>query len=475
MSTRGQARSALFDSDDLLAVALEAVVLGVLGVFRALWAALVMAVRFPAAAVPLLLVVAAGVLLGSKGVALVLVMLAALLGAWRLKAPSSFSRHVSDRSAFMVRNAIYRLRWTGVARRTDLVAHDGRLGRGRDPELVALLRVRPTTAGSDRLLLRLPTGLTPDDVAGKADAIAHAFRSEAARIHPDRPGRVWLELRRADQLAAPILPLPQSDKLDLAALPVGHAEDGSTWHLRLAGTHLLIAGATGAGKSSVLWSMLRALTRGIRQGLVEVWAVDPKGGMELRPGRALFARFEDSTPEDMCVVLEDLVVLKDSRAKQLAESGQRSHVAGAGSPHIIALLDELATLTAFADRAVTRRIDTALGLLLTQGRACGITVVAAVQDPGKDIVGWRDLFPTRVAMRLDNPLQVAMVLGDGAREMGAKADEISELTPGVAFVRVEGTRQIKRVRAAYVNDNAIAELAAQISVSDEQNQREEVQ
>jgi S-DNA-T family DNA segregation ATPase FtsK/SpoIIIE len=120
-------------------------------------------------------------------------------------------------------------------------------------------------------------------------------------------------------------------------------------------------------------------------------------------------------------------------------------------------------LTAFADRSVTRRIDTALGLLLTQGRACGISVVAAVQDPGKDIVGWRDLFPTRVAMRLDNPVQVAMVLGDSARDDGARADEISELTPGVAYVRTDGTREIVRARAAYLDDQAIARLVDDVT------------
>jgi S-DNA-T family DNA segregation ATPase FtsK/SpoIIIE len=245
---------------------------------------------------------------------------------------------------------------------------------------------------------------------------------------------------------------------DLTAVPVGRREDGSPWSISLAGTHLLIAGATGAGKSSVLWSLLRALQPDIGTGRVQVWAVDPKGGMELRPGRSLFARFEDASPEEMCTMLEDLVTLKDERAKDLAASGARIHLAHPGSPHIVAILDELATLTAFADRSVTRRIDTALGLLLTQGRACGITVVAAVQDPGKDIVGWRDLFPTRIAMRLDNPIQIAMVLGEGAREMGARADEISELTPGVAYVRVEGTRTIQRVRAAYLDDAAIDEM-----------------
>jgi S-DNA-T family DNA segregation ATPase FtsK/SpoIIIE len=114
---------------------------------------------------------------------------------------------------------------------------------------------------------------------------------------------------------------------------------------------------------------------------------------------------------------------------------------------------------------VVRRIEQALGLLLTKGRAVGITVLAAVQDPGKDVVGWRDLFPTRVAMRLDNPIQVDMVLGEGARDLGATADHISETTPGVAFVRVEGTRAIRRVRASYFTDDDIAGLAASVTAS----------
>jgi DNA segregation ATPase FtsK/SpoIIIE, S-DNA-T family len=58
-----------------------------------------------------------------------------------------------------------------------------------------------------------------------------------------------------------------------------------------------------------------------------------------------------------------------------------------------------------------------------------------------------------------------MVLGEGARDQGATADHISELTPGVAFVRVEGTRAIRRVRASYLTDDDIAELAATVTAS----------
>jgi S-DNA-T family DNA segregation ATPase FtsK/SpoIIIE len=73
-------------------------------------------------------------------------------------------------------------------------------------------------------------------------------------------------------------------------VPVGRREDGQPWAVRLRGSHTLVAGATGAGKGSVLWSLIRSLGPGIRDGLVRLWVLDPKGGMELAPGAPLFAR-----------------------------------------------------------------------------------------------------------------------------------------------------------------------------------------
>ena len=211
------------------------------------------------------------------------------------------------------------------------------------------------------------------------------------------------------------------------------------------------------------------LSPAIRDGWVQVWALDPKGGMELGLGRGAFARFEGGSPEAMCDLLEEAVDLKTRRSLDLATHGKRVHQPSAESPHLVIVIDELATLSAFAERTVVRRIEHALGLLLTQGRAVGITVIAAVQDPGKDVVSWRDLFPTRIAMRLDNPIQVDMVLGDGARERGAQADHISELTPGVAYVRIEGSRDVRRVRSAYLTDEDV--LALSTSLSDVRGRR----
>lgn len=458
-------QDAMFESDDLVPVLVEAVVHSVWLAVVTAWALRLFAFRNAVMAATALTLMVVGLREGWTTAALLIAGAAAVFVTWRVLHPTSFARVAAPRMQQVWRGAYYRTRWPRVASRNGLVAYDANVGRKahRNGEVPRIRRLVVTPQGVDRLSLRLPDGLTPSDVAVRCSGIAHALGCRESRVVADRPGRLWLELHRRDALEAVIRPLPQSSDVDLEAVPVGRHEDGRPWEVRLSGTHLLIAGATGSGKGSILWSLLHGLAPDISGGRVQVWAIDPKGGMELRPGARLFSRFEDSDPEAMCQMLEALVGLKDRRAQDLARQGLRKHAASADSPHILAVIDELATLTAFAERGVVRRIDQALGLLLTQGRACGITVLAAVQDPGKDVVGWRDLFPTRIALRLDNPIQVDMVLGEGARDLGATADHISELTPGVAFVRIEGTRALRRVRSAYLTDDDVAALARSAS------------
>ena len=74
----------------------------------------------------------------------------------------------------------------------------------------------------------------------------------------------------------------------------------------------------------------------------------------------------------------------------------------------------------------------------------------------------RNLFPDRIAMRLDEPEQVDMVLGDGARDRGATCELISTdpaIGAGVAFVRLEADPDPVRVRAGWVSDADIWAMA----------------
>jgi DNA segregation ATPase FtsK/SpoIIIE, S-DNA-T family len=133
-------------------------------------------------------------------------------------------------------------------------------------------------------------------------------------------------------------------------------------------------------------------------------------------------------------------------------------------PFLVVLVDEMAFITAYQpDRDLRKRAEAAIATLTSQGRSVGVCVVGALQDPRKDVISLRNLFPTRVALRLDESDQVDMVLGDGARDRGALADEISALPVqggGVGYVRLEASPDPVRVRAAYVSDADIREMAA---------------
>jgi S-DNA-T family DNA segregation ATPase FtsK/SpoIIIE len=279
------------------------------------------------------------------------------------------------------------------------------------------------------------------------------------RVVVDRPGRVWLVFTHQDPLLETIDALDPDLSPDLSSLALGRREDGTPWRLRLLETHLLVAGATGAGKGSVLWSLVRALGPAVRDRSVQLWAIDPKGGMELTPGAGLFTQFAYDSPDSMVRLLEDAVVFMRSRTERLRLAGQRSHVPTPGEPLVVIIVDELAALTAYAgDRDLKRRAESALQLLLSQGRAPGVLVVAAVQDPGKDVIGFRDLFPTRIALRLLEEVQVDMVLGRSARHHGAECDQIPPSLPGVGYVVLDGIREPVRVRAAYASDQDLAQM-----------------
>jgi DNA segregation ATPase FtsK/SpoIIIE, S-DNA-T family len=383
-----------------------------------------------------------------------------LLG-WRLTRPDSFRSH--GRPVLWGgwrRLTRYGPRWRHLMSRHGLVLCDGRLEVW--PRLV---RVR-STGWRDSLLVALRHGQGPAHVEAVTEALAHACRARDARVRLDRPGRVWIDLLVRDPLAAvmPALPVPtDAAAVDLAAVPIGRAEDGSPWCLPLLGAHVLVAGATGSGKGSVVWSVLRALLPGIRAGSVQVWAVDPKGGMELGPGRSLFARYEDTSPEAMVELLEDAVAVLQRRARRLKEQAVRRLVPSTAEPFVLVVVDELAALTAYqADRKLKARADTAIQLLTSQGRAPGVCLLAALQDPAKEVLPYRNLFPVRVALRLDEPGQADMVLGAQARERGARCDQIPPSLPGVGYVKVDGVREPVRVRAGWVTDADITAMTAAV-------------
>ena len=252
--------------------------------------------------------------------------------------------------------------------------------------------------------------------------------------------------------------------VDLARVVIGRTEVGRPWLLRLADRHILVAGVSDAGKSSVLWAVLRALAPAIRAGLVQVCGIDPKGGMELGRALGLFQRLVCTNGADAVEMLEHVVIVTRQRAEALRRQGVRKWSPASGQPFVLLVIDELADVIAYQpDNGLRKRANAALQSILSQGRAPGVCVIGQIQDPRKEIIDFRHLFSTKIAMRLDEPQQVDMVLGGGVRERGAAAHEISEDTPGVAWVKIDGRRDPDRVRAFHSTDADLDELCAYIT------------
>ncbi|MGH4025408.1 MAG: FtsK/SpoIIIE domain-containing protein, partial [Pseudonocardiaceae bacterium] len=361
------------------------------------------------------------------------------------------------------RAVVYALRWRRVMLFSELTKRTGHgLHRVHYPKI---RRVR-AEGWRDRVSVRLLHGQCAESYTAHADALAHSFGARSCRVRADKPRRIWLDLVHSDPLATPLRVPAMAEPgtaVDLARVLIGHTENGRPWIVRLLDRHVLVAGVSDAGKSSVMWAVLRALAPWIRAGRVQVFGIDPKGGMELGRAPALFQRLVCTNGAEAVELVEHVATLTRQRAEILREQGIRKWSPESGQPFVLLVVDELADVIAYlSDHSLRKRANAALQSIVSQGRAPGVCVLGQLQDPRKQVIEFRHLFPTRIAMRLDEPEQVDMVLGDGVRERGATAHEIDETSPGVAWVKLDGRRDPQRARAFHTTDTDLDELTAYV-------------
>lgn len=148
----------------------------------------------------------------------------------------------------------------------------------------------------------------------------------------------------------------------------------------------------------------------------------------------------------------------ERRGRALA-GHSRKHTPQVGDPLVVLLIDEMAALTSYMqDKEAKKEADRLLRSILTKGRAVGVVVVGALQDPRKETLAARELFTQTVALRLRSKSEVAMVLGEGMAET-APAHRIRTDQQGMAYVVVDdGTTQ--RIRAGFAPDSLIRQCAA---------------
>jgi DNA segregation ATPase FtsK/SpoIIIE, S-DNA-T family len=417
---------------------------------------------------------------GWPSLALTAGVIAAVLTGWRLVDLRSFDawagRHLRA----------WWLRWTIYAPKLPDWLHACGLGIKQDatPLVVALTPFRsslrrnrqqaraqlPTVLGVrsgaswDEVRVRLVPGQKPEDFDAAARALASARGVARCQVRELSPNVVSIDFQRRNLLATPVsgpdlttlAGIPGSG-VDLRRVFAGRTEYGQDWHIPLAGpaSHTLTAGESGAGKNSVTWRPLVSIAPALRDGLVRVSGIDPKS-MELAYGRGIFHRYAVSGT-DALALLDDLI---DAMAARKTEFAGRVRVVPLSCEYPLELLefDEIGALTKYTDRRTREAITERIALLTTQGRALGFTVRGYVQEPTKDTVPVRELFPRRICLRVSAKSHVGMVLGDQAYDRGAWANRITDTEAGTGYVFGEGLREPLRVRAGWVPDQVIKDL-----------------
>ncbi|MEV6622573.1 FtsK/SpoIIIE domain-containing protein [Amycolatopsis sp. NPDC051106] len=322
-------------------------------------------------------------------------------------------------------------------------------------------------ASWDEVRVELVPGQKPEDFDEAARALAVARKVARCQVRELAPNVVSIDFQRRDLLSGGVAGPQVPDGVDRTSVDLrnvwaGRTEYGRDWRVPLVGSgaHCLTAGASGAGKNSVMWCPLVAAAPAIRARVVRMSGIDPKG-MELAYGRGIFSRYAVGG-KDAVEVLDGLVDEMESRKRTFA-GRLRTIPVSREYPLELLEFDEIGALTKYTDRKTREAIVERVALLTTQGRALGISVRGYVQEPTKDTVPVRELFTRRVCLRVTSKTHVGMVLGDGAYERGAWANRIGDTEAGVGYVWGEGIREPLRIRAGWVSDSTVKALEAYVT------------
>jgi len=307
------------------------------------------------------------------------------------------------------------------------------------------------------------TRVRVQSIVARQNDLALALKTPSIRIQPTIPGEalVGLEVPSPTPRRVGLKEMVESEAFtDCAAkggLPIAIGQDiaGEPEVLDLAGLpHLLIAGATGTGKSVCLNSIVASLLVAKSPDELRLLMVDPKG-VELTPFDGLphlaaptvqeFKGFTES--------LTGLLNLMQQRYARLGQAGVRN-IAGYNAtaqrrmPYVVLVVDELAELML----AGGRESEANLVRLAQMGRATGIHLVLATQRPTVDVVTGllKANIATRIAFTVASQTDSRVILDvSGAEDLLGRGDML---------LLENQSPQPRRVQGVFVDDGELSRL-----------------
>ncbi len=297
--------------------------------------------------------------------------------------------------------------------------------------------------------------------------IALALAAKDVRIQAPIPGKntigieipnpVTSEVKMKDILAG----IPKSKDSSKLLAPLGLDIMGNIQYFEInKAPHMLVAGATGSGKSVCINNIITSILMRAKPDEVKMILVDPKK-VELNcyEGVPHLMRPVVTDPKKAAVALQKVCTIMDERYDTFANTGTRNitsyneYVEKNKSrkpelekmPFILVIIDELADLMMVASKEVEEAI-----MRITQlARAAGIHLIVATQRPSTDVITGiiKSNIPTRISFMVSSFVDSRTILDMGGAEKLLGKGDMLFLPPGEASpIRIQGS---------YVSDEEI--------------------
>ncbi|MEK9163848.1 MAG: DNA translocase FtsK [Chloroflexota bacterium] len=258
-----------------------------------------------------------------------------------------------------------------------------------------------------------------NSIRNLSEEIALALGAPDVRI--TRDGEVMaVEVPRADMQTVRLLPMLRKLLAGSVVPPVsacaGLTDDGHPLLLRLPSpdvTHVLVAGATGSGKTELMRSLLISLAATNRQSKLQLALIDPKSR-----GFAPLAALPHLLAAPAADVPSAIALLNRLIAEMDRRDGR-----GISSPCIVIAVDEVVDLLMTGGKAV----ETALTRIAQRGREAGLHLLLGAQKPASSVLGpqLKANLPVRLVGRVGSveDARVATgISGSGAEKLTGRGD-----------------------------------------------------
>lgn len=326
-------------------------------------------------------------------------------------------------------------------------------------------------------------GIKVSRITALADDLALAMRAKRIRIVAPIPGKaaVGIELPNPEPQMVDLRSLLDSDAFRQSTSPLtialGKTISGQVYVTSLEKMpHLLIAGATGSGKSVCLNTIIASILYKAHPRDVQFVLVDPKR-LELSSYRMLrrhHLNYRDdlneevvTSPQNALAILRSLEWEMENRYTLLARVGSRNiaeynqrlregklaapEEAGAPEgelkplPYIVLVIDELADLMLTA----AKEVEEPIARLTQLSRAVGIHLIVATQRPSVDVITGviKANFPARIAFQVASKIDSRTILDMNGAEKLLGSGDMLFLPPG--------SPEAVRIHGAYVSSEDI--------------------